>query len=149
MNQKPQPNASGFRFVHMATNTGSPGGAHHGGATHSSGLTDLMLGTHLCVGIRYKSKYYRINHITRRLSNRISTSFQPSPPSFLYITLYVAVAPPFPLKLPLFYLAIAALPPKLPLSYHAVAALPHKLPLSYYVFANSPARHSLGPIYRP
>jgi len=93
-----------------------------------------MLGTHICIGITYKSKYYRINHIAHRLSNRISANFQPSPPSFLYITLYVAVAPP-PLKLPLSYLTIAALPPKLPLSYHA--------------FANSLARYGLGPIYRP
>jgi hypothetical protein len=84
---------------------GSPGGAHHGGATHSSGLTDLMLGTHICMGITYKSKYYRISHITYHLLNRISVKFQPSPPSFLHITLYVAVAPP---KLPLFYLVIAA-----------------------------------------
>jgi len=67
--------------------SGSPGGAHHGGATHSSGLTDLMLGTHICMGITYKSKYYRINHIAHRLSNRISANFLPSPPSFLYITL--------------------------------------------------------------
>jgi len=44
--------------------------------------------------ITFKSKYYRINHITHRLSNRIFANFQPSPPSFLYITLYVAVASP-------------------------------------------------------
>ena len=43
---------------------GSPRGAHHGGATHSSGLTDLMRGTHIYIGITYKSKYYRISYIT-------------------------------------------------------------------------------------
>jgi len=72
--------------------------------THSSGLTDLMLGTHVCMGITYKSKYYRISHIAYHLLNRISANFQPSPPSFLNITLYVAVAPP---KLPLSYLVVA------------------------------------------
>jgi hypothetical protein len=50
-------------WVIEGAGAGSPGGAHHGGATHSSGLTDLMLGTHICMGITYKSKYYRINHI--------------------------------------------------------------------------------------
>jgi len=63
-----------------------------------------MLGTHVCMGITYKSKYYRISHIAYHLLNRISANFQPSPPSFLNITLYVAVAPP---KLPLSYLVVA------------------------------------------
>jgi len=78
---------------------GSPRGAHHGGATHSSGLTDLMLGTHICIGITYKSKYYRISHIIYRLLNRISINFQPLPSFFLYITLYLAIAlTPLPLN---------------------------------------------------